>query len=212
VPAAIYKNERNGTFTYTFSGLTAASFHRVEMHFAETLWTAVAKRKFDVTVNGKLVLDDVDIFAVAGGANKAYVKPVSLKPDATGKITIQFTGVLDKAMVNGITINKYLAVTATDSDGDGVANTSDAFPTDPSEWKDARTEMVLATTPLWAPPSSSNPSIQVGLRPAPSSQTQTSRVARLPAIRPRSLASPPEDPPLSTNPNVTATLPIRLPD
>jgi uncharacterized repeat protein (TIGR03806 family) len=142
VPAKVYQSERQGNFGYTFTGLTPGSYHRVELHFAETLWTEAGKRKFDVAINGKLVLDDVDLFVAAGGANKAYVKAVALKPDASGKIAIQFTGVTGVAKVNAITLSKHLAVTLADTDGDGVPDASDLFPADPSEWADANRDGV----------------------------------------------------------------------
>jgi len=150
VPAGIYQSERNGNFSYTFSGLSPASFHRVELHFAETQWTTAGKRKFDVTANGKLVLDNLDLIVAAGGVNKAYVKPVTLKPDSNGNITIVFAGVLDKAKVNGVSIVKHLAVTASDSDGDGVGNGQDAFPNDPLEWSDSNGDGVGDNTLLGA--------------------------------------------------------------
>jgi len=86
VPAGIFNTERNGAFTYTFTALDTTAYHRVQLYFVETGFTAAAQRKFDVTFNGKLVLDDFDIFAAAGGASKVTSKAYVLKPDASGKI------------------------------------------------------------------------------------------------------------------------------
>jgi len=132
VPDAVYQTERNQDFTYTIAGLSPSSYHRVELHFAEIYWTLPGKRLFDVTLNGKLILDDFDVFTAAGGIHKALVKAFVIKPDSTGKITVQFTTVLDQAKLSGISIGKYLGSASGDSDGDGVADTTDAFPNDPS--------------------------------------------------------------------------------
>ncbi len=137
LPEAVYQTERHGGFSYTFRGLIPALFYRVELHFVETAWSSSGKRKFDVAVNGRLLLDDIDLFTVAGGANKAYSKAMTLKPSESGEIMIQFTGVVGEAKVNAITLVKHLAVSPTDSDGDGVTNAVDKYPADPSEWKDS---------------------------------------------------------------------------
>jgi uncharacterized repeat protein (TIGR03806 family) len=142
IPAKVFQSERQGNFSYTFSGLTSASYHSVDLHFAETAWTEAGKRKFDVAVNGKPVLDDVDLFVVAAGANKAWTKTVTVKPDAAGKILIQFTGVTGTAKVNAITLSKHLSVTVADTDGDGVPDAADVFPADPSEWADTNRDGV----------------------------------------------------------------------
>jgi len=136
IPSAIYQSERNTNFTYTFTGLAPASYHRVELHFAEIYWTLPGKRIFDVSLNGKQILNDFDIFAAAGGINKAIVKPFVVKPDAAGTITLQFTTILDQAKVSGISIAKHLGSGAPDSDGDGVVDSQDAFPNNPLETKD----------------------------------------------------------------------------
>lgn len=140
IPAAIYQTERNQNFTYTFSGLDPAAFHRIDLHLAEIYWTSAGKRVFDVIINGRVVLDDFDLFAAAGGINKAFVKTWVSKPSSSGALTIQFTSVVDQAKISAIAIGKHLNTPnpppPLDSDGDGVPDAQDAFPNNPLEWKD----------------------------------------------------------------------------
>jgi hypothetical protein len=74
----------------------------VRLHFAETYLTEAGKRVFDVSVNGE-VIPKLDVFAAAGGANIAIVKtvPVTVKD---GKVTIQFTPIVDQPTINAIEV------------------------------------------------------------------------------------------------------------
>ena len=55
-PQAVYQTERFGNFSYTITGLSAGQSYKVRLHFAETYWTAVGQRKFNVSINGAQVL------------------------------------------------------------------------------------------------------------------------------------------------------------
>jgi hypothetical protein len=103
-PEAVYQSNRYGTFSYSVPGLTAGKIYTVRLQFAETYWTAVGSRTFNVSINGKQVLTSFDIVAAAGAANKAVVEQFTAAADSTGKITLQFTTVKDNAQVNGIEI------------------------------------------------------------------------------------------------------------
>jgi hypothetical protein len=47
----------------------------VRLHFAETEWTTVGQRLFQVAVNGQQALADFDIYAEAGGGGeRALIK------------------------------------------------------------------------------------------------------------------------------------------
>lgn len=110
-PQAVYQSVRYGNFTYTVPQLTAGANYRVRLHFNELYWGAgsngggAGSRVFNVTVNGSPVLSNYDIYAAAGGANKAIVQEFVVPADAQGNIAIQFTTVVDNAMVNGIEVN-----------------------------------------------------------------------------------------------------------
>jgi hypothetical protein len=136
VASAIYKTDRNGNFNYTFTGLMPSAYHKIDLHFAEISLTAAGQRKFDVAINGQLMLNDLDIIAAAGGAKKALARTFVLKADSTGKVVIQFTGVVGSAKINGLVISKQIASTIYDNDGDGVLDAQDPFPGNSAEWKD----------------------------------------------------------------------------
>lgn len=88
-PEAVYQNERYGRdFTYGFS--VPAGKYLVRLHFAEIFDNAAGMRIENIHINGKQVLENLDIWAAAGGLNKALVKEFTgIAPDANGKISIR---------------------------------------------------------------------------------------------------------------------------
>lgn len=102
-PQAVYQAERYGNFTYTFTGLTPGMNYKVRLHSAETYWTAVGQRRFNVVINGAQVLTNFDIIAVAGAPNKATVQEFNVTA-ASGQIVIQYVTVTDNARASGIEI------------------------------------------------------------------------------------------------------------
>jgi len=104
-PAAVYQNERWGVFTYTIPSLVAGHVYTVRLHFAEIAFTSAGARVFNVAINGSTALSNFDIFATAGGANKALVEQFTSTADATGKITISYIkGTADYPKSSGIEI------------------------------------------------------------------------------------------------------------
>jgi len=104
-PAAVYQSERWGVFTYTVPNLTAGESYQVRLHFAEIAFRNAGARVFNVAINGSTVLSNFDIFATAGGGNKALVEQFTSAPDATGKITISYIkGTADVPKSSGIEI------------------------------------------------------------------------------------------------------------
>lgn len=102
-PQAVYQTERYGNFTYTFGGLTPGMNYLVRLHFAETYWTAVGKRVFNVRINGMQVLTNFDIIAVAGAPDKATIQEFTAAATG-GQIAVQFITVTDNAKCSGIEI------------------------------------------------------------------------------------------------------------
>jgi hypothetical protein len=47
-PQSVYQHNRYGAMTYTMPGLTANASYTVDLHFAETYFTAVGDREFNV--------------------------------------------------------------------------------------------------------------------------------------------------------------------
>jgi hypothetical protein len=72
-PATVYQTRRFGqTFTYTISGLLANATYTVRLHFAETVFAAAGQRTFSVTGNGGALLNNLDVFAAAGGQTRPW--------------------------------------------------------------------------------------------------------------------------------------------
>ena len=77
----------------------------VRLHFAEIFWElALGQPRFNVSINGTPVLSNFDIFATAGGKDKAIVEQFTTTADSSGQITIQFTTVKDNAKLSGLEI------------------------------------------------------------------------------------------------------------
>ena len=105
-PQAVLQTERYGEFTYTIPGFAAGAATTVTLYFAETFWTAAGQRRFNVAVNGATVLSAFDIFAAAGGANRAIARTFNTTANGSGQVVIQFTsgGGPDNPKVCGITV------------------------------------------------------------------------------------------------------------
>ena len=104
-PESVYIAERYGNMTYTFGGLEVGNNYKVRLHFAEVYHNSANKRKFDVTINGVLQLDDYDIWVAAGNAQKkAVIEERTVAANGSGAIVINFTTVVDNGKVCGIEI------------------------------------------------------------------------------------------------------------
>lgn len=88
-PARIYTSERYASdFTYRFP-VPKDRTYTVRLHFAEIFDEGSGMRIEDISLNGKLVLPNFDIFALAG-KNKALVREFKdVKPNADGTITVR---------------------------------------------------------------------------------------------------------------------------
>ena len=112
-PQAVYQSWRTGVkkaanFSYALGGLTAGSAYSLRLHFAENSLAKSGARKFDVTVNGVKVLSAFDVFANAGGKNKALIKTFNTTANGSGQIVVSFTAVTaaQPPIVNGIEIDQ----------------------------------------------------------------------------------------------------------
>jgi len=103
-PMAVYQTARIGGFTYTIPGFTAGASHTVRLHFAETFWTSVGSRIFNVSINGTQVLSNFDVFAAAGAKNKAVIEQFTVHVNSSGQYVIQFTTVRDHSLISGIEV------------------------------------------------------------------------------------------------------------
>jgi hypothetical protein len=103
-PAALFNNERYGATSYTIPGFTSGSSYTVTLYFAETYLTSSGSRLFNVSVNGAAVLASFDIYASAGGQNKAIDRSFTTTADSAGQIVIQLTAITENPKINGISI------------------------------------------------------------------------------------------------------------
>ncbi len=101
-PQGVYQSERYGNFTYTLRNLTPGAPYTLRLHFAETWFSSANQRLLNVTINDTSALTSFDIFAAAGGVNKAVVKTFPVTADSSGKITVIFTSVKDNAKLSGL--------------------------------------------------------------------------------------------------------------
>ncbi|HEV2209334.1 MAG TPA: GH92 family glycosyl hydrolase [Verrucomicrobiae bacterium] len=91
-PPAVYQSERYGQdFAYAFPVPKQQRYH-VRLHFAEIFDDQAGRRIENVQINGTPVLTNLDIFAAAGGLNKALVKDFdAVSPDPGGNIVIRIS-------------------------------------------------------------------------------------------------------------------------
>jgi len=98
----LYQTARYGNFSYAFA--VPDGSYNVTLKFAELTRFAAGLRQFNASINSVPVLSNFDIYAQAGGADKAIDKtfPVTV---SSGWITIQFTsGAADLPLVSAIDI------------------------------------------------------------------------------------------------------------
>ncbi len=108
-PQSVYQTARYGAFTYTFPNLNPATTYQVSLQFAETFYTGPGQRLFNVLINGSVVLNQFDIYATAGGMNKAIEENFSATPNASGQIVVQFFG---NSALAGIELTPFPATPA----------------------------------------------------------------------------------------------------
>jgi hypothetical protein len=97
----LYQSERYGNaFGYQFS--VPNGNYTAILKFAETYWTNANQRVFNVAVNGKPVVSNLDIFSKVGG-NAAYDVSVPVLV-SNGQIQINLTTIKDNAKICAIEI------------------------------------------------------------------------------------------------------------
>jgi|GEM_PF-4310874 len=91
-PQEVYRHSRKGSnFQYNLIGFVPNEEYRVTLHFVEDTYTTRGARMQDVTINGRPVLTDFDIFRQAGGRHHAIARTFTGRADATGQIVVKFT-------------------------------------------------------------------------------------------------------------------------
>jgi fibronectin type 3 domain-containing protein len=104
-PQAVYQSFHRNSFTYTFSNLTPSGSYTVRLHFADLSSTAAGQNSTTVWINGTTVITSLDIYAAAGGANKALIEQLVANANASGVLTVSFlNGASGAGQINGIEI------------------------------------------------------------------------------------------------------------
>jgi hypothetical protein len=103
-PQQVYDWFRNSDPTYTIPNLTPGAAYHVRLDFAEIVANGPGQRVFNVGINGNQVLSNFDIFATAGGMNKAVAEDFTAFADANGQITITLTTVIGNSRISGIEV------------------------------------------------------------------------------------------------------------
>jgi hypothetical protein len=109
-PQSVYQSYRQGSgFYYQLLDLTPLASYTLRLHFADPISTAVGQRVFAVTSGSQTLLNDFDIFAAAGGKDKAVVETFTVTANAQGDILLNFlvgsAGTVGTALVNGIELD-----------------------------------------------------------------------------------------------------------
>jgi predicted alpha-1,2-mannosidase len=89
-PSGVYQSERYGKdFAHCFAVPAGHRYH-VRLHFAEIFDDGAGQRVENIAINGRPVLQNFDVFAVAGGLGKAVVKDFeNITPDEKGNIVVR---------------------------------------------------------------------------------------------------------------------------
>jgi hypothetical protein len=103
-PAAVYQSQRYGNFSYVVPNLTSGASYTIRLHFAEFIQNGPGLRTFSVAINGTTVLSNFDVFATAGGFEKALTESFTTTADSSGKITLVFTNGNNNAILNGLEV------------------------------------------------------------------------------------------------------------
>ena len=84
-PTAVFQSERYGAMTYTIPNRTAGSAQTVTLYFVESYVTAAGQRLFNVSINGSTVLSSFDIYASAGGSNRAIARTFNATANSSAR-------------------------------------------------------------------------------------------------------------------------------
>ena len=103
---ALYQSERYGNMTFTAPVLNGT--YNITLKFAEMFWNKPSARVFNVSVNGAQVLSNFDVFATAGGSNRALDRKFTVTV-TNGSVVIQFTGIADYPTVSAVAIEPSAA-------------------------------------------------------------------------------------------------------
>lgn len=98
---ALFQSELYGSFGYEIPVTNAT--YSIELHFAEIYHTTVGKRSFNLAIEGKQEMAQVDLYSLIG-ADAAYSFTVNNVQVSDGKLNIDLTTLVDNATLAGFAI------------------------------------------------------------------------------------------------------------
>ena len=99
---ALYHSELYGAFTFSVP-VEAPGKYEIVMHFAELFHPAEGSRIFDIKLEGKTVLNDLDVVAVTGAPFTA-LQYSFFQSITDGSVDIEGVNIVDNAKLNGVEI------------------------------------------------------------------------------------------------------------
>lgn len=97
----LYDSYREGAFSYRVP--VPDGRYTVTLHFMEPVASKAGERVFDVRANGKPVLQNIDVFAGAGGQRRAYTRSFQTKVTGGG-LTLDFHASKGQAVLSACEI------------------------------------------------------------------------------------------------------------
>jgi GH35 family endo-1,4-beta-xylanase len=101
----IYQTERWNNYLAYAIPVESGKEYKLTLKFAEIFFGSSGSRLFDVRVEGQLFLKNYDVFAEAGGKNKAKDTSIVITP-TDDFINIELTALKDNASIKGIEIDE----------------------------------------------------------------------------------------------------------
>ena len=99
-PFNFQSNRWGPDFTYSFYSFVPDRTYQINLGFAEIYGGACREgaRIFNVTVNGQIKKNNLDVFKSAGGCDAALVETIYSEASSSGKFDIRFRGTTQNAL------------------------------------------------------------------------------------------------------------------
>lgn len=105
VPSTVYQNVRFGSsFSYLLRHLHPGATYVVRLHLVDDRSTARGQNVFAISVNDANAAYGVDTFALAGGANIAVTKDLTIKARADGTADVGFLATTGNVQLAGLEV------------------------------------------------------------------------------------------------------------
>ena len=155
---ALYRKHRWGMSGYKIS-VPKPGKYEVNLHLAELVFNSPGRRVFDVTAEGALKLDNLDVLAEAGGPDRALTETFVVDVQ-DGTLNLGFSASADDPMVSGIEVTTPGASQPAPTTAAPAPTTQAPAPTTPAPAP--TTQAPAPTTPAPAPTTQAPPASSGG--------------------------------------------------